>query len=663
MSGARYTDWTHTRVLGDRDAAAPYVPEARKLLGFVIDEAKRNGLGVHQITRDLPDGTRIIAEKHGEIPRITIVPVPGGQGKPEPETPDDFVVWSRDQGQPAGIDAECPQQILRAQRPEDGASSFGGITVTGSKPVWKTFFFKAETAGHEDFPGRKGTYFGMFPEGVRFAGNVDWKGPVGQRVSWYGPSTRYWYDPHIKPRQQYGKFVFLLGHKLLDVEQYLLDSDPDPAFAARWVMGAALDGNRLYVVHAELPEPVTDTTPGPADRATVDQPWPVGDVLIEVCTYAVARTDAVTWDVVAGSRQVLWSGSLANALNPWFFNESVTAAVSVALPGNVVAQQHIDPPADFSLRTPAPSGDQAIHTFRRTDDGPVLESTSVSLSTGPSEATVAVDFVGDQMLQMKMQRYPQDELQDVFALELAGTTWPLATGLWLGVIDTRASYRVHARFVMHADIREQAVVVHHSERTVRINTFAIDISESVEIWRKGALVVRHELTDAPLNTGWTRSMLFLPGLSGGDADTLGIVSGIALAPSFPLYQIYTAHQQTNPSFLWQGAHGLVSYLGYPAASRFGTARWNTSITDRLDNYTDESGLRITADFDGNNSVLGCATANGITMLSCYAFEYQTGRSLNYVDDGQLPELTGLVGEDARYHPIWLLGKQPPSTDD
>ena len=78
MSGARYTDWSHTRVLGDREAAAQYVPEARKLLGFVMDEAKRNNLGVHQITRELEDGTVIIAEKHGDIPRMTIIPVSMG---------------------------------------------------------------------------------------------------------------------------------------------------------------------------------------------------------------------------------------------------------------------------------------------------------------------------------------------------------------------------------------------------------------------------------------------------------------------------------------------------------------------------------------------------------------------------------------------------------
>lgn len=74
MSAARFTDWTHTRVVGTPAAAAPYIGEARKLLGFVWEEARRNRLGVHQVTRKLPDGAVIIAEKHGTIPRMTIIP-------------------------------------------------------------------------------------------------------------------------------------------------------------------------------------------------------------------------------------------------------------------------------------------------------------------------------------------------------------------------------------------------------------------------------------------------------------------------------------------------------------------------------------------------------------------------------------------------------------
>ena len=52
-SGARHVDWTHVRVLGDRDLAARHVPYARKLLGFVMDEAQRNSLGTYKLERTL----------------------------------------------------------------------------------------------------------------------------------------------------------------------------------------------------------------------------------------------------------------------------------------------------------------------------------------------------------------------------------------------------------------------------------------------------------------------------------------------------------------------------------------------------------------------------------------------------------------------------------
>lgn len=73
MSGPRYSGWTPIVVVGDREVAAQHVPEARKLLGFVLEEAKRNGLGIANLRRELQDGTVLLAEKIGELPRVTII--------------------------------------------------------------------------------------------------------------------------------------------------------------------------------------------------------------------------------------------------------------------------------------------------------------------------------------------------------------------------------------------------------------------------------------------------------------------------------------------------------------------------------------------------------------------------------------------------------------
>src|SRR5690606_33738713 len=104
---------------------------------------------------------------------------------------------------------------------------------------------------YETFSGRKGTYGARFPEGVRYAGNVDWRGKDGERVSWYGPERRYWAAPYLSLHSQYGRFVFILGHKLLDLQEY--DGFPEP-----FVMGACIVGTHLYVVQADLP-------PGPTE--------------------------------------------------------------------------------------------------------------------------------------------------------------------------------------------------------------------------------------------------------------------------------------------------------------------------------------------------------------------------------------------------------------
>jgi DNA-binding beta-propeller fold protein YncE len=74
MPGPRHIGWAHRRVIGDIDAAAPYWTYARKLMGFAIEEAARNQLGVYSIRRELPDGAVIIAEKYGEQRRITVIP-------------------------------------------------------------------------------------------------------------------------------------------------------------------------------------------------------------------------------------------------------------------------------------------------------------------------------------------------------------------------------------------------------------------------------------------------------------------------------------------------------------------------------------------------------------------------------------------------------------
>lgn len=128
---ARYVDWTHIRVNGDRHAAAPYVPDGRKLLGEVMEEAARNGLGVHVLHRRLEDGTVLVAEKHGDIPRITITPAPARAVQRRRTLEAFHLTWA------STAPARTPILFIEP-RGEEGDDDFRD---------WQSAFFNAEAYG------------------------------------------------------------------------------------------------------------------------------------------------------------------------------------------------------------------------------------------------------------------------------------------------------------------------------------------------------------------------------------------------------------------------------------------------------------------------------------------------------------------------------------
>lgn len=653
-SGARYTDWTHTRVVGDRDAAAPYVPYARKLLGFVMDEAQRNSLGTHKVERTLEDGTRVIAEKHGDIPRVTIIPTDGASRR-EQHGEDVFVVWARDIERPEGTDLDHPQQILRYR--DEG---------------WKTYFYSDQIAGYEAFTGTKGTYVGQFHDGIIQAGNIDWEGARQTRVSWYGPSTRYWFDPFVQPKRQYGTWVFMLGKTLLDTDDYVANTPSDP-FAERWVMGAAVRNGFLYTVQALLPDGVTDTTPAPPNSSDTSLPWPQGDVPVVLSRYAVVREDEVTYSVAPGSRSVLWSGVLKNALNPWFFNRSVTAAVTMGLPDNVLVRRHFGAFASDpqTMDPPLPSASNEVHTLVM--DASEWSHTATTVSLVPDgQAVVAADFRGNDLVQMTVRREAHGDLTNRFVFEFEGLeiaarelVFTLLDPDPVDGIGTRASWAGHRTWLMRADLRTATFVTYSFESYSVSNAASIShYTERVSLYRDGEKVAE------PLVRGPDPLLARTTGFAG----ELGIVSlgelydeiyaEVTLSPMFALYGQTSRYQNvswTAGGYWWDmsGAHALYSYRGYPAEDTFGCSRVNGSATGvaRIDADTDVASWENTIDdFKGRQSLVSCATKDGITALSAYGYEHQTGRSVNYIDNGDLGALTGLGADMARYRPIWLLGR-------
>lgn len=642
---SRFTDWTHVRVVGDREAAAPYVGEARKLLGAVFEEAKRNGLGVHVQRRELPDGTVIVAEKFGDVPRITIAPAAADIAQQPTAPPEAFVVWARDQAHPGGIDPEHPQQLLR--------------------PSWTTFFYSESTQGYEAFAGKKGTYAGALPAGVRHAGNIDWRGASGQRVSWYGPSTRYWLDPHVHPTRQYGTQVFLLGQVLLDTD----DADPGD-FAERWVVGAAMPSPfELLVVQAALVPGATDDTPPPPNSSEISTPWPPGDVAIAVCRFAVVEESPQRFRAQLGSRDVLWAGTLPRALNPWFFNESGDRAVTAGLPETVLLRRGTgaviaDPD---TIEGVPPSASNSMHTFVRTSDSAgSLTSAAVSLTAG--QAVIAADFAGNALRQMTVRRRVADDLDAQFVFEHGEWSFEARSAVFeLQSIAglARATYRGHLGALIHADLREQVFVTYRADWVEVPNLpSANTYREAVQIWHGGTLHADLEVATGtgagqnPINTGFTRQ---LGATRLGDRpipryDT--VYSDVALSPMFAIYGHITQHQR-EPRWDWTGAHGLYSFRPFSTDHWFGAAKVRNALVTqvaRIDASTDAGFESSGTDFDGKTIAVSCATADGITVLSGYG--YVPDRSVFFATGGELSALTGVDGEFARYHPIWPLG-QPP----
>lgn len=291
-SGGRYIDWTHVTVVGNPAAAAPHVAEGRKMLGYVWDEAKRNNLGVHQLTRTMADGTVIVAEKHGDIPRITIMPVEGG-GDTRKNRIRGFVCKPTSQDFPEGFNPDFPE---------------AAIVSDGDAGSWATLYYDRRDPPWEDIPGGKSTYPNIgglpgFPDGLTKYGNVDWIGDKEERVSWMGSDLRYIY---ARPQSTDNR-VFRAGKVLLNV--------PDTEWSGI-VRGACIRGMNLLVVIA------SQTDYGSNGESTYR--------LIRVPLAPAPPEDGLANLVsIPGDAESLWTATLGRDPASFFFNQSGTVACYV----------------------------------------------------------------------------------------------------------------------------------------------------------------------------------------------------------------------------------------------------------------------------------------------------------------------------------------------
>jgi hypothetical protein len=720
MSGPRFSNWHHVRVIGDRDVAQAYFPQARKVLGHVWDEAQRNQLGVATRRVALQDGTVIIADKIGNMPRITIDVTGRARGGPPERGRDRFVVWARDIDRQNGIGETTDLDGALPRHPQQ---------MLEKSPDWATRFFNAGSIGFDEFALRKGVYErikgrGAFPDGVRRAGNIDWEDRRGYRINWYGPSTRYFLDPYVQPQLQYRPFVFMLGEPVLDVDAYITSSTETP-MTEKFVMGACIrvvNGiNWLYTIQADLP---VMSTPGGTinpEAIFLSEMYPLGSIPLRMNRYALTRIKApdevIRFKVIADSRQSLWFSSIERAAQPWFFNQNGTEASSFATKGGLAASFRV---SDSFNSPPGDQDSRLLLTILSTGDGATLSESPASLPAGGglTDGILATDYVKNVRSDLKIVRRIVGDTRDAPAIKLDDLIVPLiyhenvelnSSGMKVGPSNAggytndpipNVSPPLHhtvvtKRYLVFADIPSKVLLFAVNKTTLNfrhvneddsIGTFGFDTK--IELYRNGLLVASFPTStpNKPMLSAFPADEFQMFNIANGTGEAFigqqgnfvftTMLSKLAvnnIAPSFYVYGAIANINEPSFSIIWMGFHGVYGYLAYPEGHIYGSFAVATTgsgavpVTNVAEYLRSGGFSGSQGDKDGMVSTVGCATIDDVTMFSIPPYYSEVDGGLNvigesdnsifYVDgDKTLGALTGVAGQNSRYHPIWRLGR-------
>lgn len=720
MPAGRDTDWTHVRVVGDKNKAAPYVSFGRKLLGFVKEDAAHNGLQTHKVTKRLSDGALVVAEIHGKQLIITIVP-PSSIALGVKRMEDRFVTFAKREGLWGGIDADHPEQWLDAP----------GVTRE-SEDGWLTRYFDSEIAGYADDDGIYSVMEGVsaFPQGTRRAGNIDHRSKDGYRVSWYGPSSRVALDACIDDGAVWLNKVFMHGDVLLTVPDGLV------------VLGAGLYGGSLFTVEAPWP--------GPGDYTTTEPDWDSAayppalvtfyapGAQLQVCRYpAGARTipgRRAKIGVNAEAREVLlaldWQGREAY---PWTFNPDCTEASGMSTndngPGSgsplyglgfyytgMRTSNMFDPgtpPTGFRFADedgtltyagtegwfPYPADTRYTITIERDEGGQYTASglqAPASLPSGDAGiAVVARDYDEDgSRVDLMIERAtipagaaPFDQPGALFLrlddlrLPIREATGPHATKPYPPETVSRP-VPTTSRFLLHADLPQRTLVIGVVKsvfewRDAPHFSYVETRENRIEVWRRGEQLadVLVSTTDATLDDAIGYPLICDRLLSPFDYKTaFDAMLAVPLAPSFALYGYAFAFDRVWGStdldpgvspignFIWGalGASPSFMYSAYPADYNFGWMQVAGGTPYKTIDYTDLIAPDVTLDL--RYVPFWGATLGDHTLLSGPSFDNAAPlAAFTWADDAgdtdrSLPDLTGVGGTHQRYHPLWRLGR-------
>lgn len=669
-----YTDTVRFFYKGNRERAAQHVGTARRLLFELARQIGDAGLSVGRRRLVLPNDGTIIDVRISGLQAVAVIEAP--PIRKEVEGRGDFVVWARDDAFPDGIDPEFPQQLLKP---------LGEAAENG----WRAYKKSASiSAGNGP-----GVYGGVFPDGLTRAGNIDWHGPNDERLSWYGPETRYWMDRFRQPSDTYGKFVFALGKALLDIDAYCLENEID--MGSRLVLGAALDGTSLLVMQAKIDdEEFPSLVPlGQAGDTFVSYAYPQSVVELRLYRYALTAQSSgglvPDYNVAAGSHELLWGGDGPWLVNPWFFSPDGKKLETFSMPDAHLGRVFRNASDVFEFTAPSPWSGH--FTLNIDDDAVTLESAEIAMevnSTGAS-APIAADY--DQ---------EGNRVELLLGYEF---TSPRRT-VWIGsTLDPNSG---NLRFFLQRG-EQQITLYGFSEPAsgasvyewrwplcldLRVNAWAFTrlqwtsdghiISQWLET-RHGELVYENDRIDNEyFNGGPPPTAMF--------HDVLVWAGAATVSPLFFLTGSLTfGFDGENPNEYYDEGQTWFDSRGSYHTSAFGLS-WAQRVPDEVHGASvtyrwEDAGItgfelrdflpawaNAPTDTDGYQHSYGFAADSEVVLFSGYVgmnkpgleedTEYHLG---DFITNGALPTITGIDGGHNRYHPIWIAGKplDIPSTGD
>lgn len=394
MAG-RYPGELFVRVVGDERAAMALMPAARLVMGKALEAAAANNLGTYVLRQRLQDGSVVVAEKIGDLNRVTVT-VGGEREERKVEPGGGFILMPR-WGTTPSVPASGTFVDPSGEQPNAWLEFEGGARVTRYYDRWDGVVENIRGARFEPF----GTP-DLYPDGLRYYGNVDWKNGKDWQLSFYGYYSRYWRDVVISDTA--AQYVFAQGEILFARDQYiaLLDT-PVPEWDG-WRINSACMRENSGNGQVELVIAFTDYR---NDRPTTGQSMFVAFELL-LNDAAAPKGD---WRVVIGSHYTLGltpgkvnpiqpsdANGFTDSASPWFFNASGTAAVRTinsepTTVGSAVSTvtQTVSIGLNDVQHSAEPQPNLVGNYSNNLDAFALLE---------PTRSVVASDFVGDERVDL-----------------------------------------------------------------------------------------------------------------------------------------------------------------------------------------------------------------------------------------------------------------------